>query len=114
MNRFLVLYLAPIGVLEEWAKTDPKERAVAEEKMRKEWQTWMGTYHDFVKETAGAGKTKKVTQEGVSDTKNSVMMYSIVEAESYDAVAKIYEKHPHLQIPQSSIEIMQINRLSGV
>jgi len=41
-------------------------------------------------------------------------LYAIVEAESHEAAAKTFEGHPHLQIPQSSIEIMEIRTLSGM
>jgi hypothetical protein len=40
-------------------------------------------------------------------------LYSFVEAESHDAAARIFENHPHLQIPQSSIEIMHVRPMTG-
>jgi hypothetical protein len=49
-----------------------------------------------------------VTATGISDTKNDIMLCSFVEAESHEAAAKAFEKHPHLQIPQSSIEVMAV------
>jgi len=42
------------------------------------------------------------------------MLYEIVDAESKEAAAKTFEGHPHLQIPQASIEIMEINPLHGM
>jgi len=36
------------------------------------------------------------------------MLCSFVEAESHEAAAKAFENHPHLQIPQSSIEVMAV------
>jgi hypothetical protein len=42
MKKFLALYLVPVSVIDEWAKTDPEKRKVAEEKMQGEWGTWMG------------------------------------------------------------------------
>ena len=60
------------------------------------------------------GKTKRVTSGGVSDTKNDIVLYSIIEAESHEAAAKLFEDHPHLQIPQSSIEVMEIRPMGGM
>jgi hypothetical protein len=114
MKKFLVMYLAPVAVLEEWKKTDPNTRKAAEEKMRGEWRTWMQKHAQKVTDTAGAGKTKRVTGDGVANTRNDIMLYSIVEAESHAEAAKIFEGHPHFQIPQSSIEVMEINPLSGM
>ena len=59
-------------------------------------------------------KTKRITPEGVSDFRNEVMLYTIVEAESHDKAAKAFERHPHLQIPRSSIEVMEIKPVTGM
>ncbi|MGA7181420.1 MAG: hypothetical protein WBX11_17795 [Thiobacillaceae bacterium] len=114
MKKFLVLYLIPAPVMDEWAKTDPEKRKVAEEKMRAEWAEWMATHSKMFVSTDAAGKTKQVTSTGVSDTRNDIMLYSIVEAESQEAAAKSFENHPHLQIPQSSIQIMEIRAMGGL
>jgi hypothetical protein len=114
MKKFLVLYLMPVAGLEAWMKTDPELRKVEEEKMRTDWNAWLAGHKDAVKETAGAGKTKRITKEGVTDIKNNIMLYSIVEAESHEEASKIFEGNPHLNIPEASIEIMQINSLSGM
>lgn len=114
MNKFLVLYLAPVSVIEEWMKKSPEERKAEEDTMKDEWNTWMKEHADSVKETAGAGKTKQVTKEGMTDTKNDIMMFSLVEAKSPEAVATMFENHPHLNIPKASIEIMPANYMSGM
>lgn len=114
MKKFLVLYLAPAAGMEAWMKMPAEDRKEAEEKMKKEWEVWQGEHKDIVKETAGAGATQKVTTEGISQVKNDVMLYSIVEAESAEAAAKAFEHHPHLGIPGGSIEIMPSNSLPGM
>ncbi|MGA7180134.1 MAG: hypothetical protein WBX11_11160 [Thiobacillaceae bacterium] len=113
LKKFLVLYLIPAPVMDEWAKTNPEKRKVAEEKMRAAWGEWMATHSKMFVSTEAAGKTKQVTSTGVSDTRNDIMLYSIVEAESHEAAAKSFANHPHLQIPQSSIEIMEIRPIEG-
>jgi hypothetical protein len=110
-KKFLVLYLAPASVLADWAKTDPEVRKAAEQKMQAEWRRWMGDHAKMVPLTEAGGKTKRVTASGVSETKNDIMLYSFVEAESHEAAAKTFENHPHLQIPQSSIEVMEVRAL---
>jgi hypothetical protein len=113
-KKYLVLYLAPPAVMEDWAKKDPGERKAAEEKMKGEWQKWMGAHSKMVISTEVGGKTKRVTPSGVSDTKNAIILYAVVAAESHEAAAKAFEKHPHLQIPQASIEIMEIKPMVGM
>ena len=108
MKKFAVLYLAPQSVLEEWSKTDPARKKEAEAKMRAEWNAWMAEHAGMFVSTAAGGKTKKVTPDGVFDIKNDIMLYSVVQAESHDAAAKPFRTHPHLQIPQASVEVMEI------
>ena len=115
MKKFLVLYMAPVATIEEWVKTDPQTKKEAEEKMQGQWRVWMEEHTSMLSGmTAGAGKTKRVTKEGVVDTKNDIMLYSIAEGESHEEVAKAFEGHPHFGIPGASIEIMAINPLSGM
>ena len=115
MKKFLVTYLAPTSVIDEWKKTEPTKRKQEEEKMQGEWRKWMGDHKKvFADAGAGVGKTKRVTKQGTADTRNDVMLYSFVEADSHEAAAKTFEGHPHLQIPQSSIEVMEINPLPGM
>ncbi len=115
MKRFLVTYLAPASVLDDWKKIDPDQRKAAQDKMQAEWKKWMSDHAKiFADIGAGVGKTKLVTNQGISDTRNDIMLYSLVEAESHEAAAKSFEGHPHLQIPQSSIEIMEIHALPGM
>lgn len=114
MKKFLVTYLAPTSVIDEWKQTEPEKRKEAEEKMQGEWKKWMGDHSRLFADTgAGVGKTKRVTGQGVADTRNDIMLYSVVEAESHNAAAKQFEGHPHLQIPRSSIEVMEINPMHG-
>ena len=113
-KKFLALYLIPVSVMEEWSKTEPTERKAAEEKLKGEWDHWMSAHSAMILSTDAGGKTKRVTSSGVSDTKNDIILYSIVEAESHEAAAKSFENHPHLQIPQSSIEVMEIRPIGGM
>ena len=115
MKKFLVTYLAPTSVIDEWMKTEPEKRKQEEEKMQGEWKKWMGDHIKMFSDTgAGVGKTKRVTKQGTADTRNDVMLYAVVEADSHEAAARTFEGHPHLQIPQSSIEVMEINPLHGM
>jgi DNA invertase Pin-like site-specific DNA recombinase len=113
-QKFLVLFLIPASVMADWAKTDPTIRQAEEQKMQAAWGKWMGEHAKMIISTEAGGKTKRVTASGVSDTKNDIILYSFVEAESHDAAAKAFENHPHLQIPQSSIEIMYVRPMSGM
>jgi hypothetical protein len=110
-KKFLVLYLVPSDVMADWGKTDPATRKSAEVKLKAEWDRWMGEHGKMLTLTEAGGKTKAVTASGITDTRNDIMLYSIVEAESHDAAAKAFAQHPHLTIPQSSIQVMEVRAM---
>lgn len=112
-EKFLVLYLIPASVMADWAKTDPSIRQAEEQKMHAAWGTWMGKHAQMIKSSEAGGKTKRVTASGVSDIKNDIVLCSFVVAESHEAAARAFENHPHLQIPQSSIEVMCVRPMGG-
>ncbi len=114
MKKFLVLYLAPASVLEEWARTDPEKRKAAEAKMRAEWNKWMSDHAEMITDTGAGGKTRRISSSGASDFRNDIMLYSFVEAESHEAAAGAFEDHPHLQIPQATIEVMETRPMTGM
>jgi hypothetical protein len=111
LKKFLILYLVPTDVMAEWAKTDPATRKPAEEKMRAEWGRWMSEHAKMITLTEAAGKTKAVTAAGIGDIKNEIMLYSIVEAATHESAAKAFANHPHLTIPQSSIQVMEVRAM---
>jgi hypothetical protein len=113
VKKLLALYLIPAKVVEDWSKTDPDKRKAVEEKMIEEWKQWISEHARMVTHTEAAGKTKRAWSGGVSDVTNDVHLYSFIEADSLETAARAFENHPHLQIPQSSIEIMEVRPLTG-
>jgi hypothetical protein len=107
-QKFLVLFLIPAAVVDDWAKTDPETRRPAEQKMMGEWKQWMDDHAKMIVSTDAGGKTKRVTANGAADFRNDITLVSFIEAESHKAAAKVFENHPHLQIPQASIEVMAL------
>jgi hypothetical protein len=113
-KKFLVLYLIPSAVVADWQKTDPAARQPAEQKMQAAWGQWMSEHGGMILSSDAGGNTKRVTKDGVSDAKNDIMLCSFIEAESHEAAAKAFENHPHLTIPQASIEVMYVRPMGGM
>ena len=110
MKKFLVLYLAPVTVLDEWKKTDPATRKPAEEKMQAAWKKWLSDHAaSLADKGSGVGKTKRLNAQGASDTQNQIMLYALAQAETHDAAVEAFAGHPHLGIPQATIEIMELH-----
>jgi len=109
MARFMVHYLAPHAVIDDWMKKSPEERKPEEDKMMSEWKKWTSEHASaFADQGAGVGRPKRVDANGSADARNDIMLYAIVNADSLDAAARTFRNHPHLAIPQSSIEVMEL------
>lgn len=111
--KYFVTYQMPHTGLDAWMKLPEEERKAQELQMQTEWNAWMAAHKDAITETAGVGKPKRITATGVEDTRNDLMMYSFVEAESLEAAADMFKDHPHFGIPGGWIEVMSVNKDIG-
>jgi len=60
------------------------------------------------------GKTKKVSQGGISDVSNHMGAFTVVRADSHQAAAEMFENHPHFAIfPGEAVEIMPVLPIPG-
>jgi hypothetical protein len=111
MKNFLAIYVGTPAAREksDWDSLDPATRHEREASGMKAWGEWMATHKASVLVTGGPlGKTKRVGMEGVSDVKNSMVGYLVIQAESHEAAARMFEKHPHFTIfPGEAVEIME-------
>ena len=115
MKKFMAIYLGSASASSGWEKLTEAERSQKQAAGMKAWGDWMTTHQKSVVETGGPlGKTKKVNSQGVSDTRNSLTGYVVVQAESHDAAAKLFLNHPHFTIfPGDSVEIMEALPIPG-
>jgi hypothetical protein len=99
----------------QWDTLDASARKEIETKGVKAWMDW-GTLNAaaIVDQGAPLGKTKRASKQGIEDFKNGLTGYVIVQAESHEAAAKLFENHPHFAIfPGDSVEIMECLPLPG-
>ncbi len=60
------------------------------------------------------GKTKKIGKDGITVIRNRMTGFIIVQAESQEAAAKLFEGHPHFSIfPGDSVEVMECLPIPG-
>ena len=112
MKKFLALYIGT-------ASPEEKATTVISEDIQKEgmaaWGNWMARHAAAIVDAGSPlGKTMKASPEGVSSTRNNVAGYVIVQADSHDAAAKMFEGHPHFTIfPGHSVEIVECLAMPG-
>ena len=117
MKKFLAIYIGTQAALEKsrWNELDEAKRRELEEAGFKAWMEWgAANAAAIVDQGSPLGKTKRAAPEGLSDIKNVMTAYVVVQAESHDAAAKLFEGHPHFTIfPGDSVEIMECLPLPG-
>ena len=111
--KFFITYQMPHTGLDAWMQLPEAERKAQEVQMQSEWNAWMAQHKGSLTETAGVGKPKRITAGGIEDSRNDIMMYSFVEAESLEAAAALFKDHPHFGIPGGWIEVMPVNKNVG-
>ena len=117
MKKFLAVYLGSPASFEKsgWNTMDETKRKALEASGMKAWGDWMITHQGAIVEHGGPlGKTKRVAKQGISDTKNNLSGYIVVQAESHEHAAKMFEHHPHFTIfPGDAVEIMECLPIPG-
>jgi hypothetical protein len=111
MKRFMAVFTGSPGAFDAYTKrfSTEEERKANDRKGMEGWMTWAQTHaKSIVAEGGPLGKTKRVTKDGIADVRNNLGAYTIVEAESQDAAAKMFIDHPHFSIfPGDGVEIME-------
>ena len=106
MKKFMALYMAPVAEMQEMMRTATPEQmksGVAE------WDKWgKKNQSGIVDMGAPLGKTKKVASGAVTDTRNNLAGYSMVQGDSLESVSKMFVAHPHLSSMKGAwIEIVE-------
>jgi hypothetical protein len=116
MKKFCAIYLGTQAAMEKWKKLDDATRKQREQKGMQAWQDWANKNKSAIVEMGSPlGKTKRADASGIKDTSNAMAAWTIVQAESHEAAAKLFENHPHFTIfPGDAVEIMECLPLPGM
>ncbi len=111
MKNFLAVYLGSpsSSARAQWDRMDEKSRSERQAAGFKAWKDWAQRYGSAIVAGGGPlGKTKRISTQGIVDTRNNMAAYVIVQAESHEAAARMFENHPHFSIfPGDAVEIME-------
>lgn len=110
MKKFLAVYIGtPESSEKKWDKLSESDKKQRTDQGMKSWMAWGMKYASAIKDMGSPlGKTKRVNENGISDTKNALTAYTLIEAESHEEAAKMFLNHPHFAIfPGDSVEIVE-------
>jgi len=111
MKKFLVLYKAPMSAFEQMKNATPEQQKAGMDA----WMAWGKKAHDSIVDMgAPLGKSLRATTHGSSSTTNDLGGYSILQAESKEALAQTLKGHPHFMMPDGFIDIVEIMPIPGM
>jgi hypothetical protein len=106
--KYLVLYGSSIPAREMMANATPEQAKAGMDA----WMGWAGQAGDAIVDMGAPLDTGTRVGGGSG---GEVTGFSVVQADSPDAAAKLFAEHPHLQTPgDSSIEILEFVDMPGM
>jgi hypothetical protein len=107
MKKFMVLYRSSVTAEEQMAA--PPEDAQAGMEL---WMTWAGKAGEAIVDLGSP--LSRVDRIGSGDSGQPVGGFSILQAESTEAVKELLDGHPHFQSPGSpTIEVLEFLPIPG-
>ena len=111
MKKFLVLYRMDMAAMKKMMETTSAEDR---KKGMEEWGVWMKQNMAIFADMGGpTGKNMQVTAGGMTQVSNDIGGYSIVQAESAEAAAKLLADSPHFQMPGAIIDLAEIMQIGA-
>ncbi len=105
MKKFLVLYRAPASAFEQMKTATPEQQRSGTEA----WMTWFEQAGpSIVDGGAPLGKSLRVSASGATPAPNDLGGYSILQAESKEALAASLKGHPHFMLQEGVIEVVEM------
>lgn len=118
MKNFLAVFTGNTAARERsgWDELSAADRKAREQKGIAAWGAWVEKNKASIIDTgAPLGTTKRTGLNGVTDIKNNLAVYMVVQAETHEAAAKLFEGHPHFTIfPGEAVEIMECLPVPGM
>lgn len=108
MPRFLALYIMPPQNLARFRALPKAEQDRIDAAGVAQWTAWeAANAASFVDRGGMVGKTLRVSRDGIAPATNAICGYLVVEAETIEAAARLFEHHPHFAVfPGDAVDIM--------
>src|SRR5438874_13281319 len=112
MKKFLVLYKASPASFQQAMKSTPEQQKAGMDA----WMNWSKKAGPSIVDMgAPLGKAVKVSKNGeVAPSPNDLGGYSVLQAESKEALAATMKEHPHFMMQEGWIEIVEILPVPGM
>ena len=109
MKQFLAIFLGTQEGFEKYKALEEQMRKENDKKGMEAWMKWAQAHMSaIVNPGSPLGKTKKVSKSGIEDIRNELGAWMVVQAESAEEAAKLFEGHPHFTVfPGERVEVIE-------
>jgi hypothetical protein len=110
MKRYLAVFTGSPSAMARWETLPEGERQKRQAEGVAAWKKWATDNATAIVEMGGPlSRTKLVSTGGVTDIRNNLAAFTVVQAESQDAAARLFLHHPHFTIfPGEGVEVMEV------
>jgi hypothetical protein len=108
MPRYLAVYTIQPEDVARFRAMPKADQDATDAMGLKQWTEWEERNAASITDRGGmVGKTLRVTRDGIAKAVNPFCGYIVVETESIEAAARLFENHPHFSIfPGDGVDIM--------
>ena len=111
MKKFLVLYRAPASSFAQMKTATPEQQKAGMDA----WMAWSKKSASSIVDMGGPlGKSLVVSEASATPAGNDFGGFSILQAESKEALADALKGHPHFALPAATIEIVEVMAIPGM
>jgi len=111
MKKFLVLYQSTVPASEQMKSVTPEQAKAGMDA----WMSWAGRAGTGIVDMGSPLATAaKLTGSQVGAGNSQVGGFSILQAQSKDAVLELLKNHPHFAAPAASIEVFEFLPMPGM
>ena len=110
MKRYLAVFTGSPAAMASWEALPESERQQRQAKGMAAWKKWASENAASIVEMGGPlSRTKLVSKGGISDIRNNLAAFTIVQAETQEAAARLFIDHPHFTLfPGEGVEVMEV------
>jgi len=109
MTKFMVLYRSSTSARDQMANATPEQMKAGMEA----WMQWAGKAGGAVIDLGAPLAPASHVGPGSSDA-GEISGYSIMQADSAEAIGGVLDGHPHLNMPGNSIEVLEMLSMPGM
>jgi hypothetical protein len=111
MTKFMILYRSSASAREQMANATAEQMQTG----MHAWMAWAGKAGDAVVDLgAPPAPTTHVGSGSPAPAGDEISGYSLLQADSADALAAVLDGDPHLHVPGNSIEVLELLAMPGM